>query len=425
MYINVKTKKFNFAWLVYIGCFLVAFTAIGLINNERSLYLQPAADGLGVSRMTISLAYFVGNIINFFISTMYGKLNKRFGIRKLMLFGLACMVIGNFLFVISPVYIGYFFGEVFIGIGFGCATMTTISLFVRNWFGNYHGTLLGVIYMATGLGTVCFTTLIGNLITNYGYRYGFMFHMAALAVTTVIGFFVFFAEPKDRGAERLFLGKNKGPETNEAEAVEAVGLTMAEARKKPVFYIVLILTFVTGFGIMCVQGTYAAFMDADIGFGTVFAASIVSVVFTFNCIFKIPVGIVADKFGVVTSLVICCVSMGIASVALTFLTPQTQWLAYLFAFGLGTGNIMVTVSFPLVAPRVFGTKDVAAMTAIVMGCINLGAACGGFFPNLLFQVIGTYRPIYITMIAVFIICLIGMIVFIRPAYSKEAGAAAK
>ena len=418
-------KKFSFAWLVYIGCFLVAFTAIGLINNERSLYLQPAADGLGVSRMTISLAYFVGNIINFCIATMYGKLNKRFGIRKLMLFGLICMVLGNFLFVISPVYIGYFFGEVFIGIGFGCATMTTISLFVRNWFGNYHGTLLGVIYMATGLGTVCFTTLIGNLITNYGYRYGFLFHMAALAVTTVIGFFVFFAEPKDKGQEKLYLGKAKSTDNADKNSSEAVGLTMAEARKRPVFYIIMILTFVTGFGIMCMQGTYAAFLDADIGFGTVFAASIVSVVFTFNCIFKIPVGIVADKFGVVTSLVICCFSMCLSAVALSFLTPDTRWLAYLFAFGLGTGNIMVTVSFPLVAPRVFGTKDVAALTAIVMGCINLGAACGGFFPNLLFQVIGTYRPIYITMIVVFIICLAGMIIFIRPAYDRETGANAE
>ena len=117
--------------------------------------------------------------------------------------------------------------------------------------------------------------------------------------------------------------------------------------------------------------------------------------------------------------------MCLSAVALSFLTPDTRWLAYLFAFGLGTGNIMVTVSFPLVAPRVFGTKDVAALTAIVMGCINLGAACGGFFPNLLFQVIGTYRPIYITMIVVFIICLAGMIIFIRPAYDRETGANAE
>lgn len=411
----MKQKKLHPAWIVFIGCTVMALTVIGLCNNTRTLYLEPVSAGLGVTRTALSVVLMISGLLSALCSMFMGLLRKKFSLRQMAIIGCAAMTAANLIYAVSTHLWTYLVGEILCGLGLGFASMTVLALLLRAWFSKYYGTLQGCVSMATGLGSIVFAPMLGILISEMGYRTAYLVSAGAMFLTLLITLLCIRESPEKEGLKPMFAEAAEAAEPG--TAAETEGLTFREARNMPQFYLMCVLGFLLGSAIMEVQGTYGAFIGTDLGFGTVFAASVVSFLYIFNMIFKVPLGILVDKIGVRVVVIVCSTAMICASVALVLLGGGGgSTLAYVFGSFWGIGNIMFTVPAPLVAPTIFGTKDVTTITGIFMACFSLGSAMGSPIANMIYQNAGSYIPMYIIAAVQGAVSIVIAFIVIRPAW---------
>ncbi len=403
-------RKIHYGWVVLACCILVAFVVTGICNNTKGMYLQPVSDGLGVTRSSLSIVTMFSALIAAGCSLFIGALRKRFSLRQLVVYGSALLVVGDFIYAFAPNLAIYFIGETIFGFGLGFCSVTVTSLLIRAWFAKNLGTILGALYMATGVGSVFCAPMIGQLIAKWDYRTSYIVVGVILIVLFVISALFVRDDPAEMGLEPLWSNKL---DASDKKTAQADGYTLKQAFRMPQFYLMCAMGFMVGFGLNAVQGTYNAFISADKGFGTVFAASIVSLLYVFNSVAKIPLGRMIDKIGVRPVMMICIVSMLCAAVSLTMLEDQA-YIAYIFAAFWGIGNIAFTVPVPIIPPTIFGTKDVAALTGIFMGILQLGSAIAMPVANFIYDMVGSYVPLYTAMIVVFVIAAVINLIIVRP-----------
>lgn len=415
-----KSRRLHYAWVIFAVCTFVAFTLIGLCHNTRSLYLEPVSSGLGVSRSEYAVTLLIGNLISAGISLLLGKIRTRVSLRALMLTGLSSAAAGNVIFVLTDSFGVFLVGEVLMGVAMGCSAMTVISLIIRNWFADHHGTILGALYMATGLGSVVFAPVVGALIEQGGYRRGYGFHMIIMLAALVLAALTLKDEPAQKHMRPLSLHKT-GERAQTAEQ-PLYGMMLRDACRTVRFWLMLLLGVMIGFGVQAVQGTYAAHIGSDLAYGTTFAAAIVSTLYVVNTCAKIPIGMMLDKVGIRSVLLVCSAAMGASALMLVLLKPSAPTAAYVFAACLGIGNIIFTVPCPLVALHIFGSRDATALTGIFMASTSLGAAIGSPVSNAVYEACGTYAPIYLAMLAMFAAAAVLSMTVVRPAYDTQSTA---
>ncbi len=413
---ETEKRDQNYAWVVFTACTLLVFVFIGACQNSKSLHMAPLTEAIGITRVTYSYILFAGSLIAALCSFFLGKIHQKLSLRTMMIIGTACAAVGNLALSVMQSVIGVIIGEILIGVANGISAMAVISLVIRNWFANRNGTVLGALYMATGLGSVVFSPIIGRLIEK-GYQNSYRFQAIMMAVIFVIVVLFVREKPQDMG-KVPFLFKSSGKQVKEPD--RSVGLMLAEARKNPRFYLVLLIGFFMGIGTNALQGTYGAHIGTDLGYGTVFAAGIMTTIYILNSIAKIPLGMIIDKWSCRVSMMICSAAMALAAVWMFSLTPATPILAYLFGICHGIGNVSFTVVAPHVPRAVYGEKDAAAITGVYMGVNTFGSAIAMPIANIVAQNTGSYRPVYFAMIITFILATVFAFLFVRPAYKTMA-----
>lgn len=415
-----KSERLHYAWVIFAVCTFVAFTLIGLCHNTRSLYLEPVSSGLGVSRSEYAVTLLIGNLISAGISLLLGRIRTRVSLRTLMLAGLSSAAVGNVIFVLTDSFGVFLIGEVLMGVAMGCSAMTVISLIIRNWFADHHGTILGALYMATGLGSVVFAPVVGPLIEQGGYRRGYGFHMIVMLSALLLAALTLKDEPAQKHMRPLSL--HKAGERAQTAEQPLYGMMLRDACRTVRFWLMLLLGVMIGFGVQVVQGTYAAHIGSDLAYGTTFAAGIVSTLYVVNTCAKIPIGMMLDKIGIRSVLLVCSAAMGASALMLVLLKPGAPAAAYAFAVCLGIGNIIFTVPCPLVALHTFGSRDATTLTGIFMASTSLGAAIGSPVSNAVYESCGTYAPIYLGMLAMFAAAAVLSLTVVRPAYDTQSKA---
>lgn len=416
----MKVKKLHPGWIVFIGCTVLAFTVVGLCNNTRTLYLEPVSMGLGVSRTLLSVVLMTSGLLSALCSMFMGPLRRRLTLRQMAILGCAMMVVSNLLYGLSSTLWLYFLGEVCCGFGMGFSSMAVLALLLRAWFSKYYGTLQGCVSMATGLGSILFAPVVGNLIVDLGYNNAYLVTAGIMFLTLLVAVFFIHDSPEEKGLEPLFSERKASAPASDAPVSDQwEGLTLREAMHTRQFYLMCLLGFLMGSGIMAVQGTYGAYIGTDMGYGTVFASSVVSFLYLFNMIFKIPLGVMIDRIGVRVVVLVCSVGMIGAAAALVVLgNGGGAVTAFVFGAFMGVGNIAFTVPAPLVAPTIFGTKNVTATTGVFMAFFSLGSAFGPPIANLFYQNTGSYIPMYLTTCIQFLVVIVIAALIIKPARKK-------
>ena len=402
----------KYAWVIFLSCVLTAFVYTGATNNSRSLYLQPVSEGIGLTRFSYSMILFGCGMISVLFSFFLGKIHKVLSLRKMMIIGLTCAVCGLLLLTFTESVPGLIAGEALISIGNGFCSMSVLSLLIRSWYANRNGTMLGALSVSTGLGSIVFGPIIGRLIANRGYHISYGFQAGMLFICLLLVIFLVYETPEERGKTPFRFANVK----KEAAAARGTGLMIKEAMRLPQFWIVLFIGFGLGFGMTVTQGTYGAYIGTDLGYGTIFAASIMSLLYVVNSAGKVPLGYLIDRYGVGIAVIICSAGMIGSATMLYLLTPTNRMIAYGFALFHGIGNMCFAVVFPHVGRGIFGEKDVTNLTGVFMATCTLGTQIASPIVNGIAQQIGSYRPIYFATIFLMILVTVLAIFFTKPAY---------
>lgn len=361
-----------------------------------SLFNQPLVNKFNWELSSVAITFSITSFALAFATLFAGKLQEKWGIRKLI--ALSGFILGLGLILtsqVSTLLMLYLLAGVIVGFADGTAYITSLSNLIK-WFPNRKGLISGVSVSAYGLGSLVFKYINATLIDTVGISQTF-FYWGIIVMIMVVG-------------GSLLLREAIVVETpiNAENAENKRDYTVKEMLATKEVYFLFIMFFTA-----CMSGLYLISIVKDIGvqlagLNVAVAANAVAMIAIFNTIGRLILGSLSDK---VSRLKVIASTFFITAIAvLTLSFVQLNYgvfficvAAIAFCFG---GNITV---FPAIVGDFFGLKNHSKNYGIVYQGFGLGALAGSFIAAFL----GGFKP---TFIVIGTLCVLSLIIaiFIKP-----------
>ena len=418
--IQKESKKFDYKWVILILCFLMVFVCLGFCSSTKSLYLGVITKAMNIPRTQFAFndsARFISSAI---INLFFGTLIYKYGVRKLTAFGFAMLIVSMLTYAFAPNVIVFCLGGAFLGIGLTFTTTTMASSVIRRWFHKDIGKYTGLVLAANGVGGAVATQILSPLIESQtpimgkpGYKISYLLVALILLILGVLVVSLLRERPKNVTIEATPAGKKK------ARGSSWVGMDFQTAKKKPYFYIVILIVFLTGFSVQGISGVYKAHMR-DIGLDSALVTNIISI---FSLVFtaaKILVGVIYDKFNLRKVLIVCEGAAIISFLILAFITPTTigAILGFAYAVAFAFAMPLETLVIPLIANDLFGNANYDKILGFLIAANYSGYAIGAPTVNLCFDLFGTYKPVLLVLAGV-MLCSFIIFQFVLNTSAKD------
>lgn len=400
-----RRQTINYA-LIILALAMFSFVAQGMANATKSQYVKPICDTFGWARTQLTLGMSISDLVMFIGNLLFAALVSRLGGMRNALLLASLSIVGTYVvYYMADSLLVFYVGYILYGIAEVFMNTAGYTVIVDSWFVEKKGTVLGLVFAGNGLGAVIWNLVAGSAISNQGWRTGYLYTAICAAVLCAIAILLVRNKPTDKGmtpygAERL--------QKDVKEQGKTVGFMLQEVLREPFFWIV-------GFAItllmMCVFGVYinAAGHLGNLGVSQMSIASLMSLSYVFATLAKIFGGMLIDKFGI-KKVLACSVASYICG---TFILssykvgmPMTRLYIYVVFFGFGL--ITTSVAIPMIAHKVFGNKDLAAIMGVTMAFFSVGGVLAGPSASMVYDLIGSYAPAFYayTVLAVIAVAML-------------------
>jgi OFA family oxalate/formate antiporter-like MFS transporter len=398
---STKDNKNAKRWLIVLGTVIMQM-GLGTIYTW-SLFNAHLVTKFGWELNAVSITFSITSFALAFATLFAGKLQDRFGLRRLT--ATAGIVLGLGLILSSQansLLMFYILAGVIVGFADGTAYITSLSNLIK-WFPNNKGLISGVSVGAYGTGSLIFKYINGSLIDSVGVSNTFMYWGMIVMVMIVIGSLLVREAP----VQTASLGA-----ASASTIAKPKDYTVKEMLRTKEAYLLFIIFFTA-----CMCGLYLIGIVKDIGvqlagLDVQTAANAVAMIAIFNTAGRLILGALSDKMSrlklVGASLAVTAAAMLTLSYAtLNFGLFFTCVAAIAFCFG---GNITV---FPAIVSDFFGLKNHSKNYGIVYQGFGIGALSGSFIAVFL----GGFKP---TFVIFGLLCLLACIIAIslKPPVEK-------
>jgi MFS family permease len=419
------TLPFFYGWVIVVIVALSGVLAAGVSNITMAVVLKPISDDLGWTRSLTAAAVTLGALLGGALSPIFGPLADRLGPRMLLPAG------------------GALVGLLAIGVSFSTEPWQFYATFVparaltefllcgmvaftavANWFYLKRPRVMGLVAMATPLGSAGLSLVYQFFVTHYGWRSAFLALGVALWVLVVIPGLVFLRrQPEDLGllpdgAERI---ASSSPIVEmsgavEHEAVLEYGWRRAEALRTATLWLLVASAFLSSIGTGGVAFHLAAYLT-DGALAPALAAGVVSVMALAGAFGNGVWGALAERVHP-RRLSVIALLVAAASVALLMQAHSTA-AAYLFALLFGTNARGAAVLTQVLIARYFGRRSFGAISSILDPFHKGGLGLGALFAGVAFDRFGGYREIFAIFLASYLIAALLIFLARRPARAAQ------
>ena len=310
---SLKKESPCYKWIIIAICFLIEFLALGFCSGTKKLFLGPITAALGFERSLFGFNDTCRYVFTAGIALFFGPLVKRFGTKKLILFGFASLILSMTCYAAADNILLFYVGGSLLGIGLGLTTSTMVTAIIRAWCkGPHTGKILGLVLGANGIGSAVATMVLSPIIASsaFGYRKAYFLIVPLLAVTGILAS-IFLSDPPDGSVT---------PQKKKARGQRWAGIDYSVIRRKPYFYAALLGVFLTG---MILQG--ASSVDKahmiDVGLDETFVTGILSMGSLILTCGKFLTGACYDRFGLRVTMLVCDVLAVLTMLTLAIVAP--------------------------------------------------------------------------------------------------------
>ncbi len=385
--VTVPRRRFFYGYVIVAAAFLVMVITSGTLYSY-GVFVKPLIDEFGWSRALTSGAYSTALLLLgcFFIIT--GRLNDRYGPRRVLPVCAALLGIGYALMSqIHAAWQLYVFYGFFVSLGQSGSLIPMMSTVAR-WFTRRRGLMSGIVAAGVGVGQVIMPPLTTRLIGDYGWRntyviLGSIAFVCILAVSRLLK-----RDPSQVG--QFPDGAREMPEA--VRVAQAEGIPREKAVHTRQLWMVFAIYLCYGF---MVQGTMVHLVPhgIDMGMTPEAAAVILSVVGGVSVFGRIGMGIVGDRSGNRRTLIGVLIVALATFVFVQFAHSEASLFAFAALFGLTYGG-EVALESPLVA-ETFGMKSHGALLGIVHFGATIGGAASPLLAGRIFDVTGRYETAFV------------------------------
>ena len=413
---SLQKQKFEYKWVIIALCFMMEFVCLGFCSSNAGLYLSAITKALNFDRTLYSLTYSVRYVVATLVALSFGFITSRFGLRIVAAIGMFSLVISTAIFSFAETLPMFYLGGAFWGLGVTFCGGNMAGTVIRRWFDKDVGKYTGIVMSANGIGGALAAQVITPLINEAGNPFGYRnaYRLAAvLSLIVCITVFIFLREKED---------KNPAPKgaAKKPRGAAWTGIEFKDAVKKPYFYCVAAMIFLTGISLQSIGSISSAFM-LDIGITPQFVAVIATISSIVLTCSKILVGTSYDKKGLRFTLLFCHFATILTFIikALLTNTPGGRVMAIVATCLAAIAQPLETVMLPLMANDLFGQKSFAKALGLFMAMNSAGLCLGSPLGNLFYTILGTYRPAMWLFAGIMVIVIICSQLSIKAAYKDK------
>lgn len=354
--------KLHYAWIIFAGCCIISFVGFGLTINTAGLFWGGMSQDLQLSRAEIALNATFNGIAGaaslLFAGTIFKKINTRLLLTiSFAITGMA-FIACSFIQSVTPFYAI----KVVLGVVQQISIVISIPILLGNWFEKKMGLLFGITGALTAVGGAIFNPLVSHMIVEYGWRNAYIF-VGVVNLILLLPVALLMKFKPDNGMMPYgheITGEDKSTKTEHTS--ESTGLSIREATRTPVFYLLIL-------SIICLQsaGSLVQHVPAliqNFGFSLSTGASVMSSLLIGAAAGKFLMGFMLDHVKPVIVLLLFTVIGALG----WYTSGMFQQPLYLngSGFASGMGQAIVLIALPLLIRSAFGTKDYSQILSVIL-----------------------------------------------------------
>lgn len=382
-----QNGKLYYGWVLMIVGFLIMSVAYTGCISITSVFVIPVTEAFGIERGSFLLYQTILTLTAVAVTAYFGKRMAKGNLKMIVVISALIAAGGYVVFSMAKALYWFYIGAVLIGVGFSNCTVLSLSIVLNNWFGGkIRGTVMGFCFVGSGVGGLVILPLLNSVISNSGWRSGYMILAALFCGVALISFLFIVKTPEQKGFVRM--GETK-EEKQTAVNREMNGMVIKEALKTPMFWLIAATTTLTVFGSSAILFNSAPFY-IECGFSAEKAARIASFNLGMIAIGKIIIGFLCDKLGTKFGAIFSAAVFGLQFICLALMSvnPTIFVFGAVICYGIGGGGI--TVCPPLLVNALFGEKDYGNIVAGMNMATNIGGAFGGTIAAVIYDLTGSY-----------------------------------
>jgi len=398
--------------------------AAGVSNITMAVVLKPISDDLGWSRSLTAAAVTMGAVLGGLLSPLFGPLADRLGPRFLLPLGGA--LVGLLAFGVSLSTEPWQFYATFVPARalteFLLCGMISFTA-VTNWFYLQRPRAMGLVAMATPLGSAALSLVYQFFVTHYGWRSAFLALGVALWVLVVIpGAVLLRRQPEDLGlypdgiaplpdAKGATISKMK---LNDAASEQS--WSRPEAIRTNALWLLVASAFLAAIGTGGTAFHTAAYFT-DVKIAPAVAAGAVSVMALAGAFGNGLWGALAER---ISPRGLNVATMLVAAAAVVFLTQVTAPIAaFVFALLFGLNARGAAVLTQVLISRYFGRRSFGAISSVLDPFHKGGLGLGALFAGIAFDFTGNYQTIFMIFAASYVVSALLIFLARRPGKRME------
>lgn len=356
--------------------------------------------GVAYTAGTLAIVFTVTNSVGPITMITGGRINDKFGPKKVIFFGGVIfglgMILAGFSKNLPMLIITY---GIITGLGVGMVYGCTISNSVK-FFPDKRGLVGGVTTAAYGFSSVIIPPIANLLTTKFGITSSFkVIGLVFLIIVCISSFFIEKC-PSD------FIPEGWTPPVAKGRAVNRVDKDWKEMLSTPIFYVMIVLLTCGAFyGLMCTS-LASAIAQNMIGMTAAAAAIVVSVLALFNTGGRIVAGYISDKIGRINTLALAFI-LSIAGLGCLIFSGEGDIALFYIGIsiiGVCFGAFMGV--FPGFTVDQFGVRN----NSVNYGIMFIGFAFAGYVGPMVLKNVyasdGSYQRAFIIAIVIAIIGLL-------------------
>ena len=369
--------------------FAVLFVASG-VNFAFGVLFKPILGEFGVDRSTLALAATASLLVSAVSQPAFGGLVDRFGPRRVILASMALMALGTALVsrVDGPWQFIALYG-VAIAIGYTGCGILAVSIHVRRWFPVERGFVSALVACGFSFGYLALTQVAARSAATVGWRQTYLLLAAILGVALAV--FVFALRDAPPGPAPPDEPSRRGTPSPGTPAGDPV-LDRRAALRSPAFWAMTVGLMGCGFTDFLMT-THLAPHATDLGMTPAVAANAISILAAANVAGLLVAGTVAAWVGTRAALVL---TYSIRAAAFLYLPLVGEpWQLYLFAGLFGATFFTTAPLSSTLVGQLFGPAHHGALFGVANLFHGAAGALGAYAGGLVFDVAGSYRPIFL------------------------------
>ncbi len=395
-------RSWFYGWIIVAICTAIVFVVTGTKGSFGALFKDMQED-MGWDRGTTAGASAISTLAWGLTLPLVGPLVDRYGAKRVMVGSIFLMIAAVVpMFWVKSLWALYLFFGVLPGAAIAGSTVVPAASLIGIWFHNRAGLASGLISSAFPLGWAVFTPITALLVPIWGWRISYIVLSASLLLILPLALFFLRDEPlagEIPEAERSTTASPSSP---------AFKITLREAMGTPLFRLLLLSQVSCGFVDHVVAVHFIPFVS-DTGQTEVFAAMLLSAIHLAAVAGSVTSGWMCDHYNRKSTLFMM---HGLRAISLPMLilfghTGSVAWL-FLFAPLYGATVMMGFPPTSTLVVRAFGHRSVGTVYGTLQVTHQLGMAAGAYFTGLIFDLAGSYYPVFVIATGIAAFAMISM-----------------